>query len=133
MCKNINHYSLTSNNFYCSCMMDSASLIKPKNHNCNKRLPKYSDVNKVNSLFDFSDTETKNHIQLIYLNYYIFYEQYLEIQSTKLFIFGENASKTFFITSVNIRSLFNSLNFNELKTVVHNLNPKPDIIVVTKS
>ena len=78
MCKNINHYSLTSNNFYCSCVMDSASLIKPKDHNSNKRLPKYSDVNKVNSLFDFSDTETKNHIQLIDLNFTFFINNILK-------------------------------------------------------
>ena len=105
--------------------MDSASLIKGKDNNNIKKLQKF-DVNKLNSLFDSSNSETTNHIHLIDpVNNYNFYEQYLEIQSTKLLIFDENACKNFFIISLNIRSLSNSLNFSKLEAFVHNLNSKP--------
>ena len=131
--KRINNQALTSNTFYCDCMMDSASLIKAKDNNSNKKLQKF-DVNKLNSLFDFSNSETTNHTHLIDPdNIYNFHEQYLEIQSTKSLIFDENACKTFFIISLNIRSLSNSLNFSKLEAFVHNLNPKPDITAVTET
>ena len=77
--------------------MDSASLIKAKYNNSNKKIQKF-DVNKLNSLFDSSNSETTNHTHLIDpVNNYNFYEQYLEIQSTKSLIFDENACKTFFL------------------------------------
>ena len=63
-------------------VMDSASLIKDKDNNSNKKIQKF-DVNKLNSLFDSSNSETTNHTHLIDpVNTYNFYEQYLEIQST---------------------------------------------------
>ena len=129
--KKINNQALDSNNFYCGCMMDSASLIKAKDNNSNKKLQKF-DFNKLNLLFDSSNSETTNHTHLIDpVNNYNFYEQYLEIQSTKSLIFDENACKTVFIISLNIRSLSNFLNFSKLEAFVHNLNPKPDIIAIT--
>ena len=42
-------------------------------------------------------------------------------------------AKLFFIISLNIRSLSNSLNFSILEAFVHNLNPKPDIIAITET
>ena len=106
--KKINNQSLASNNFDCGCVIDSASLIKAKNNNSNKKLQKF-DVNKLNSLFNFSNSETTNHTHLNDpVNNYNFYEHYLEIQSTKSLIFDENVCKTFFIISLNIRSLSNS-------------------------
>ena len=42
--------------------MDSASLIKSKDKNSNKKLEKF-DVNKLNSLFDSSNSETTNHTE----------------------------------------------------------------------
>ena len=69
--KKINNQALTSNNFYCGCVMDSASLIKPKDNSSNTKLQKF-DVNKLNSLFDFSDSESTNHTHLIDLNNYNF-------------------------------------------------------------
>ena len=113
--------------------MDSAFLIKSKNNNSNKKLEKCFDINKLNSLFDFSDTETTNHTHLINPNNYNFYKQYLEIQSTKSLIFDENAFKTFFIISLNIRSLSHSLNLSKFEAFVHNLNPKPHIIAVIET
>ena len=62
--KKINNQALASNNFYCGCVMDSASLIKDKNNNSNKKLQKFH-VNKLNSLFDSSNSETTNHTHLI--------------------------------------------------------------------
>ena len=109
--------------------MDSASLIKPKYNYSNKKLQKF-DVNKLNSLFDFSDSETTNHIHLIDPGNYNFYKHYLEIQFTKSLIFDENASKTFFNIFFNIRSLSN---FSKLEAFMHNPIPKPDIIVVTET
>ena len=43
--KKINNQALASNNFYCGCVMDSASLIKDKDNNSNKKLQKF-DINK---------------------------------------------------------------------------------------
>ena len=95
--KKINNQALASNNLYCGCVMDSVSLIKAKYNNSNKKIQKF-DVNKLNSLFDSSNSETTNHTHLIDpVNNYNFYEQYLEIQSTKSLMFDENACKTFFI------------------------------------
>ena len=95
--KKINDQVLTANNFYCGCVMNSASLIKAKDNNSNKKLQKF-DVNKLNSLFDFSNSDNTNHTHSIDLgNNYNFYEQYLEIQSTKSLIFDENACKTFLL------------------------------------
>ena len=106
---------------------------KTKDNNSNKKLQKF-DVNKLNSLFDFFNSENTNHTHLIDPgNNYNFHEQYLEIQSTQSLIFDENAYKTFFIISLNITSLSNSLNFSKLEAFVHNLNPKPDIIAVTET
>ena len=63
--------------------MDSASLIKAKDNNRHKKLQKF-DVNKLNSLFDSSNSETTNPTHLIDpVNNYNFYEQYFEILSTK--------------------------------------------------
>ena len=77
--------------------MDSASLIKAKDNNSNKKLQKF-DVIKLNSLFDSSNSETTNHTHLIDpVNNYNFYEQYLEIHSTKSLIFDKNACKTFLL------------------------------------
>ena len=47
--KKINNQAPTSNNFYCGCVMDSASLIKARkvDNSSNKKLPKF-DVNKLN-------------------------------------------------------------------------------------
>ena len=131
--KKINNQALASNSFYCGCVMDSVFLIKAKDNNSNKKLQKF-DINKLNSLFDSSKSETTNHAHLIDpVNNYNFYEQYLEIQSTKSLIFNENACKTFFIISVNIRSLSNSLKFSKLEVFVHNLNRKLDIIAITET
>ena len=59
--------------------MDSASLIQAKDNNSNKKLQKFH-VNKLNSLFISSNSETTNHAHLIDpVNNYNFYEQYLEI------------------------------------------------------
>ena len=60
----INNQALTSNNLYCGCVMDSASLIKTKDNNSNKKSQKF-DVNKLNLLFDSSNFETTNHTHLI--------------------------------------------------------------------
>ena len=73
-----------------------------KDNNSNKKLQKF-DVNKLNSLFDFSNSETTNHIHLTDTgNNYNFYKQYLQIQSTKSLIFDENACKTFFLLFLSI-------------------------------
>ena len=44
--------------------MDSASLIKAKDNNSNKKLQKF-DVNKLNSLLNFSNSKNTNHTHLI--------------------------------------------------------------------
>ena len=58
--KKINNQALASSNFYCGCVMDSASLIKAKDNNSSKKLQKF-DVDKLNSLFDSSNSETISH------------------------------------------------------------------------
>ena len=41
-------------------------------------------------------------------------------------------AKLFFIISLNIRSLSNSLNFSKLEAFVHNLNPKLTLLLSLK-
>ena len=66
-------------------------------------------------------------------NSYNFDEKYIEIDSTNMLNFDQNNSNSFFVISINIRSLANTLNFCKLQAFVGNLNPKPDIIAVTET
>ena len=137
--KILKNQAIASNNFYCkcNCYEHKNSLIS---HNSGKekivssRPEKYVNAEKLNSIFvDDSNSENKEHDNLIGPNSHHFQEQYLEIQSTKSLIFNKKICNSFLIICVNIRSLSNPLNFSKLESFVHNLNPKPDIIAVAET
>ena len=137
--KILNDQAIASNNFYCKC-----NCYEHKNshvsHNSGKekivssKCEKYFNTEKLNSIFaDDSNSENKEHDNLIDPNSHHSQEQYLEIQSTKSLIFNKKICNSFLIICVNIRSLSNPLNFCKLESFVYNLNPKPDIIAVTET
>ena len=72
MYQKINNQAMTSNNFYGNCVEDSVSLIKLRMKKVLKNFQMYFNVNKLNSLFDFSDPETKNQAHLVDLSNYNF-------------------------------------------------------------
>ena len=93
--KILNNQAIASNNFYCKC-----NSYEHKNshvsHNSGKekivssKSEKYFNAEKLNSIFvDDSNSENKEHDNLIDPNSHHFQEQYLEIQSTKSLIFNK--------------------------------------------
>ena len=86
---NDNNQAIASNHFYCKC-----NSYEHKNshvsHNSGKEKIVSSKSEKLNSIFvDDSNSENKEHDNLIDPNSHHFQEQYLQIQSTKLLIFNK--------------------------------------------
>ena len=112
-------------NFTCS----TCKIILPKPSNDNTHT--CFNAKNLNSIFNDNNHQDNNsHDGLNDPLDYNFSEQYLEINSTQPIVLDSN---NFFIISINIRSIVNSLNFSKLEAFVCNLKPQPNLIAVSET